>query len=66
MLMPHEQNVGQNNKYIESVANFSYFGTTLILIREGIKDSLNGGGGRRCLLTFGSESFVFLSAIYKR
>jgi hypothetical protein len=64
MLLPHEQNVGQNNKSIESVANFSYFGTTPIWIREGIKDSLNGGGG--CLLTFGSESLVFPSAIYKR
>jgi len=61
--MPHEQNVGQNNKSIESVANFSYFGTKLIWIREGIKNILNWGC---CLLTFGSESFVFLSAIYKR
>lgn len=41
-----EQNVGQNNKSFESVANFSYFVTTLkdqIWICEGIKNRLNGG-----------------------
>jgi hypothetical protein len=42
--MPLEQNVEQNNKTVESLANFSNFGTTLIWIREGIKNRLNGGG----------------------
>ena len=69
MVMSRDQNAGQNhsvridNSTFERVEEFEYLGTTLTIqnsIREEIKSRLKV---RKCLLSFGAESFVFQVAV---
>ena len=71
MVMSRDQNAGRNqsvrmdNSTFERVEEFKYLGTTLTLqnsIPEEIKSRLRL---RKCLQSFGAESFIFQAAIQK-
>ena len=71
MVMSRDQSAGRShsvridNSTFERVEEFKYLGTTLTnqnFILEEIKEQIEV---RKCLLSFGAESFVFLVAIQK-
>jgi len=80
MVMSRDQNAGRihrvriDNSTLESVEEFKYLGTTLklklnsvVLVRTRIllRKKLEQIEVRKCLLSFGAESFVFQVAIQK-
>jgi len=70
MVMSRDQNGGRiqsvriDNSTFESVEEFKYLGTTLTN-QNSVPEEIRAIEVRKCLLSFGAESFIFRVAIQK-